>query len=58
MVLVLLTVPELQKVLDIGRDTAYSLVRRRDFPSVKLGREYRVLEHELGDWLYRQQRNK
>jgi len=39
----LIRVPELQRILDIGRDTAYNLVRRKDFPSVKIGREYRVL---------------
>jgi len=54
----LLTVPELQQILDIGRDTAYNLVRRKDFPSVKLGREYRVLPDRLNDWLIKQQRNK
>jgi len=51
-------VPELQRVLDIGRDIAYNLVRRKDFPSVKLGREYRVLPDKLNDWLIKQQRNK
>ena len=54
----LITVLELQQFLDIGRDTAYYLVRRKDFPSVKLGREYRVLPDKLNDWLIRQQRNK
>ena len=54
----LLTVPELQQILDIGRDTAYNLVCRKDFPSVKIGREHRVLSDKLNDWLIKQQRNK
>ncbi len=54
----LITVVELQKCLNIGRDTAYNLVRRKDFPSVKLGREYRVMVSGLQDWLVKQQRNK
>jgi len=54
----LITVPELQQILDIGRDTAYNLVRRRDFPSVKLGREYRIMPDKLNDWLTKQQKNK
>jgi excisionase family DNA binding protein len=54
----LITVDELKVLLDIGRDTAYTLVRRKDFPSIKLGREYRVVVAELAPWLLKQQRNK
>jgi len=54
----MITVPQLQKLLDIGRDTAYNLVRRKDFPSVKFGREYRVLVGSLSDWIHKQQKNK
>ena len=54
----LITVAELQVVLDIGRDTAYNLVRRKDFPSIKLGKEYRVFKDQLSEWLLKQQKNK
>ena len=54
----MISVTELQKILDIGRDTAYNLVRRKDFPSVKIGREYRVLVNELSSWIHKQQKNK
>jgi len=54
----LLTVHELAKHLSIGRDTAYSLVRRKDFPSVKLGREYRTIKADLPEWLEKQRKNK
>ena len=53
-----LSVVELQKELGIGRDLAYSLVKRKDFPSIKIGREYRVLADNLYDWVMKQQKNK
>jgi len=58
MELTLMNIEELQKYLDIGKDTAYNLVRRKDFPSVKIGREYRIIKDKLSDWLLKQQRNK
>ena len=47
----LLNMKQLQEQLGIGRRTAYKLVHRSDFPSVKIGREYRVLADELRDWV-------
>ena len=55
---VMLSVEELQRHLGVGRDTAYRLVKRKDFPSVKIGREYRVLADNLKDWVLKQQKNK
>lgn len=54
----MLSIPELQEALKIGRDTAYSLVKRKDFPSVKIGREYRILAENLTEWILKQQKNK
>ena len=54
----MITVAELQQLFGIGRDTAYNLVRRKDFPSIKLGGEYRVFTGELGGWLIKQKKNK
>jgi excisionase family DNA binding protein len=54
----MISVDKLRELLDIGRDTAYNLVRRKDFPSIKLGREYRILADELPEWLHKQRRNK
>jgi excisionase family DNA binding protein len=54
----LISVVELQALLGIGRDTAYNLVRKKDFPSVKLGREYRIMVSGLNEWLTKQQKNK
>ena len=55
---VMLNIAELQEHLGIGKETAYRLVKRKDFPSVKLGREYRVLADSLKEWILKQQRNK
>ena len=33
----LLTVKDLQKLLNIGRDKAYSLMHSKSFPSMRLG---------------------
>lgn len=44
-------VKQLCEYLDISETTAYSLVRRRDFPSVKIGGQYRILFDKLQEWL-------
>lgn len=47
----LLTVKDLQKLLNIGRDKAYSLMHSKSFPSMRLGRSYYVQEQALQEWL-------
>ena len=47
----LLTVKELQELLKIGRDKAYSLMHAKSFPSMKIGRRYFVHEQALQEWL-------
>lgn len=47
----LLTVKDLQELLKIGRDTAYSLMHAKGFPSIKLGGRYYVTREELDKWL-------
>jgi len=44
-------------ILDNGRDTAYNLFKRKDFPSMKLCREYMVMTDMRNDWQIKQQRN-
>lgn len=46
-----LNVQELQVALGIGRDTAYSLMRNRAFPSVRIGNRYMVEKTALTRWL-------
>ena len=44
-----LTVPEVAEVLDIGRNTAYEIVRSGDLPSRRIGKrgQIRVLKYDL-----------
>lgn len=42
-----LTVPEIASYLRIGRTTAYELVKRGEIPSLKIGRQIRVLRDDL-----------
>lgn len=46
-----LKVKDLMQVLNIGRDKAYSLMRSKAFPSIRIGRSYFVTEEELNSWL-------
>jgi excisionase family DNA binding protein len=48
---------ELSETLEIGLPLAYNLVRRKDFPSIKLGREYRVFADALPKWMEKQKRH-
>ena len=42
---------DLMKVLGIGRDRAYALMRSSGFPSTRLGKNYFVTEENLQKWL-------
>lgn len=53
-----LTVPELADTLNISQTNAYQLVRRADFPSVKLGGRWIIPVRPLEDWLARQAEEK
>ena len=50
----ILSVEDLQQVLGIGRHTAYDLVNRTDFPTIRLGRKILVPRDALMRWLDRQ----
>lgn len=54
----LLDVRSLSAYMDISEKTAYNLVRRRDFPSFKVGGQYRVIVDELKQWMERSARAK
>lgn len=51
----MLTVKDLQRELNIGRDSAYALMRAKAFPSIKIGRRYFVSKEALARWLERYQ---
>ena len=45
------TVTDLQKALRIGRVTAYQLVNREGFPTLRLGKRILIPVAELKEWL-------
>ena len=49
----MLTVKELCRVLRIGRDKGYALMKSTGFPSVVIGKRYFVSTRALDDWLKR-----
>lgn len=49
-----ITITELQNILSIGRNTAYSLLRTGTIPSIRVGKKYRIPKdavlHYLAQW--------
>jgi len=49
-----LTVEDIQKILRVGKNQAYKLCQRGDFPVMKLGTHYRIPKAEFEKWCERQ----
>ena len=49
-----LTVSDLQHALGIGRNQAYDLVNRADFPKIRVGRKILIPRDALIRWLDKQ----
>jgi excisionase family DNA binding protein len=47
----ILTIEDVQELLKLSPKQANALMRSESFPSVKIGREYRVTEDALTDWM-------
>lgn len=45
------TTTELQELLKLSEQQAKALMRTEEFPSIKIGREYRVEEDMLRQWM-------
>lgn len=45
------TVSEIQDILDIGRATAYRLIKRNCFKTVKIGGHIRISRKSFDSWL-------
>ena len=45
------TVPEVAELLKISQSKMYRLVQRGSIPHVKIGRNVRISESDLKDWL-------
>jgi len=50
----LLNLNEMQKILNCSKSKLYQLVKEPDFPSFKIGREHRVFEDDLMEWISNQ----
>lgn len=48
------TVEDIQKILKIGKNQAYDLCKRGDFPSIKVGKQHRIPKDEFMKWCERQ----
>lgn len=46
-----LTIPDLQQALGIGRDAAYALANRADFPAIRVGKKIIVPRDAFQRWL-------
>jgi excisionase family DNA binding protein len=53
-----ISVWELAKMLKIGRNTAYELIRSGSIPSVRIGRQIRVSKQAVIEYLSRVSREK
>ena len=45
------TVDEIQDILNIGRNTAYELVKTNQFKCIKVGRVIRISKKSFDEWL-------
>lgn len=45
------SIEEIQQILDISRSPAYSLIKRKLFKSVKVGKQIRISKKSFDEWL-------
>ena len=45
-----LTVEDVMKDLKVGRNTAYKIFKRADFPAILLGRKYFIWKEPYEEW--------
>lgn len=45
------SVEDIQRILDISRSTAYQLIRKKVFKSVKVGKQIRISRSSFDAWL-------
>lgn len=48
------TLKEVQEILKIGSTSAYALVQRKDFPSMKIAGSYKIPKDEFEKWCQKQ----
>ena len=47
----LYTIKDIQRILHIGHNTAYKLVKLKGFPKIQIGNKILVPENELEKWI-------
>lgn len=52
----ILTVADVKEKLKIGKNNAYKIFSREDFPAILLGRKYVVEENALKNWLQKRRK--
>ena len=51
-----LTIKDIMRILKIGRNQAYALCKRPDFPCIQIGVQYRISQEEFTMWCEKQQK--
>lgn len=54
----MLKVKDIQKNLGVSKDKAYTIIRTKGFPKIKIGRRYYIPEKEYEKWLKEHLRRK
>ena len=49
-----LSVKDIQRILQIGSNSAYALIRSNEFPVIKVGHSYRIPKDDFYEWMHRQ----
>ena len=50
----ILTIPEVAKYLKISKAKIYYMVNRKQLPHIRIGKNIRVYEYQLIEWLKKQ----
>jgi len=50
----MMTVPEVAEYLKMSKSKLYLLIQRRQIPHVRIGRNVRIRERDLQDWIEEQ----
>jgi excisionase family DNA binding protein len=51
---IILTAKHIMEILGVGKDYAYELMKRKDFPTIKVGKYKRVHRDDFFAWLEKQ----
>ncbi|WP_326512265.1 helix-turn-helix domain-containing protein [Clostridium intestinale] len=46
-----LTVEDIGRILNIGRNKAYSLVKEEGFPKIRIGKQFRIPYDAFNHWI-------